>query len=126
MNVKGVIIEDEQGREFVLMCEQPSGRGGRIFSLRGWQRRRLVPLQYTELERRKIVGGVLATLNDLFRSLPRLVEHLPGVSPDNAGSATPLVGLRNPPPTQKVEWSGGSVGMSAKQLNTRIYFSSER
>ncbi len=91
MNVKGFLFEDDQGREFVLMCEQPFGRLGRTFSLRGWQRRRLVPLQYTERELRKIVGGVLVTLNELFRSLPRLLEHIHGVAADNASSATPLL-----------------------------------
>ncbi|HEX5543847.1 MAG TPA: hypothetical protein VFX10_00055 [Nitrospira sp.] len=90
MNVKGFIIEDDQGREFVLLCEQPFGRSVRTFSLRGWQRLRLVPLQYTERELRKIVGGVLVTLNDLFRSLPKLLEHISGVSSDHAGSVTPL------------------------------------
>lgn len=100
MNVKGFIIEDDQGREFVLLCEQPLGRSGRTFSLRGWQRLRLVPLQYTERELRKIVGGVLATLNDLFSSLPRLVEHISDVSPDHAGSATSL--KRKTPMLRKV------------------------
>jgi hypothetical protein len=90
MNVKGFIIEDEQGREFVLMCDQPYGRSVKTFSLRGWQRRRLVPLQYTERELRKIVGGVLATLNNLFRSLPRLLEHLDGASSGHATAAIPL------------------------------------
>ena len=84
MNVKGFIIEDDQGREFVLMCEQPFGRSGRTFSLRGWQRRRLVPLQYTERELRKIVDGMLTTLNDLFRSLPKLLEDIHSGSSDNA------------------------------------------
>ncbi len=80
MNVKGFIIEDDQGREFVLVCEPPYRQLGGTFSLRGWQRRRLVPLQYTERELRKITGGVLAALHDLFRSLPRLLEHSHGVS----------------------------------------------
>jgi predicted component of type VI protein secretion system len=80
MNVKGFIIEDNQGREFVLVCEPPYRQLGGTFSLRGWQRRRLVPLQYTEGELRKITGGVLATLHDLFRNLPRLLEHSHGVS----------------------------------------------
>jgi len=100
MNVKGFIIEDEQGREFVFMCEQPFERLGRTFSLRGWQRRRLVPLQYTERELRKIVGRVLATLNDLFRSLPKLLEHPHGVSSDPVDSATPLT--RETPALKKV------------------------
>ncbi|HWF60972.1 MAG TPA: hypothetical protein VN666_11785 [Nitrospira sp.] len=90
MNVKGFIIEDDQGREFVLLCEQPFGRSGRTFSLRGWQRLRLVPLQYPEQELRKIVGGVLATLDDLFRSLPKLLEHISGVSSDHTDPTTPL------------------------------------
>jgi hypothetical protein len=90
MNVKGFILEDDQRREFVLMCEQPFGRLGKTFLLRGWQRRRLVPLQYAEWELRKIVGEVLATLNDLFRSLPTLLEPIHGVWSDHADSATPL------------------------------------
>jgi hypothetical protein len=89
MNVKGFIIEDDQGKEFVLLCGQPFGRSGRTFSLRGWQRLRLVPLQYTESELRKIVSGVLTTLND-FRNLPGLLEHISGASSDNAGSVIPL------------------------------------
>lgn len=80
MNVKGFIIEDDQGREFMVVCEPPYRQLGGTFSLRGWQRRCLVPLQYTEGELRKITGGVLATLHDLFRSLPRLLEHSHGVS----------------------------------------------
>ena len=100
MNVKGFIIEDNQGREVVLLCEQPFGRSGRTFSLRGWQRLRLVPLQYTEQELRKIVGGVLVTLNDLFRSLPKLLEHISGASSDRADSVTPLT--RKAPVLRKV------------------------
>lgn len=84
MNVKGFIIEDNQGREFVVVCEPPYRQLGRTFALRGWQRRRLVPLQYTERELRKIAGGVLATLHDLFRRLPRLREHNHGVSSADA------------------------------------------
>lgn len=90
MNVKGFIIEDDQGREFVFLCEQPFGRLGKVFSLRGWQRRRLVPLQYTEGELRKIASGALVTLKALFRRLPRLLEHVSGASSSNDGSATPL------------------------------------
>ncbi|MBH0201372.1 MAG: hypothetical protein HP496_03470 [Nitrospira sp.] len=84
MNVKGFIIEDDQGREFMVVCEPPYKQLGGTFSLRGWQRRRLVPLQYTERELRKIIGGVLATLQDLFRSLPRLLEQGHGVSSGHA------------------------------------------
>ncbi len=80
MNVKGFIIEDNHGREFVLVYEPPYRQLGGTFSLRGWQRRRLVPLQYTEPELRKITGGVLATLHDFFRSLPELLEHSHGIS----------------------------------------------
>jgi hypothetical protein len=89
MVLKGFIIEDDQGKEFVLLCERPFGRSGRTFLLRGWQRLRLVPLQYTEQELRKIVVGVRATVHDLFRSLPRLLEHISGDSP-NHSSTTPL------------------------------------
>ncbi|MGE3978118.1 MAG: hypothetical protein AB7F94_11085 [Nitrospira sp.] len=100
MNVKGFIIADDQGREFVLLCDQPFGRSGRAFSLRGWQRLRLVPLQYTEQELRKIVDGVLTTLNDLFRSLPRLLERVSDVSSAHADSATTIT--RKTPLLRKV------------------------
>ncbi len=69
MNVKGFILEDDQGREFVMGCEQPHAKLGRMFLLRGWQRRRLVPLQYSEREGRHIVREVLIALNDLFGDL---------------------------------------------------------
>ena len=86
MNVKGFIIEDDQGREFVVVCEPPYRQLGGTFYLRGWQRRRLVPLQYTERELKKIAGGVLATLHDLFRCLPRLFEHSHRVSSAHPGT----------------------------------------
>lgn len=91
MNVKGFIIEDDQGREFVMTVEQPHVRSAKTFALRGWQRRRLVPLQYTEPELRQIVAGVLVTLNDLFESLPRLVEGLGDAPSDQASSMTTLL-----------------------------------
>lgn len=75
MNVKGFLMEDEHGQEFVVVCEKPHGQPGKVFSLRGWQRRRMVPLQYAGPElRRHITGGVLSTLNDLFQRLQRLSE----------------------------------------------------
>ncbi len=75
MHVKGFILEDDQGREFVVGCERPYAQLGKKFFLRGWQRRRLVPLHYTDRELRQIVGGVLVTLDELFQSLPRFVEN---------------------------------------------------
>jgi len=75
MHVKGFILEDDQGREFVLECEWPYTQIGQRFFLRGWQRRRLVPLPYTELELRKIFEGVLVTLHTLFEALPRFLGH---------------------------------------------------
>ena len=76
MNVKGFIIEDNQGKEFVVLCERPHVRSARTFSLRGWQRRRLVPLHYTERELGQIVAGVLATLDDLFKNIPRFKAQM--------------------------------------------------
>lgn len=70
MHVKGFILEDDQGREFVLECERPYAQVGQRYFIRGWQRRRLVPLPYTEEELRKIVRGVLGTLHELFEALP--------------------------------------------------------
>ena len=77
MHVKGFILEDDQGREFVLECERPYTQIGQRYFIRGWQRRRLVPLPYTELELRKIVGGVLLTLYELFEALPLFLRHQP-------------------------------------------------
>ena len=86
MNVKGFILEDDQGREFVVVCEQPYVRSAKTFALRGWQRRRLVPLQSTERELRQIVAEVLLALNDLFRSLPKFWGDMDEASPDKATS----------------------------------------
>lgn len=69
MHVKGFILEDEQGREFVMGCEQPDAQLGRTFLLRGWQRRRLIPLQYSEQETRHIMREALMALDDLFSTL---------------------------------------------------------
>jgi len=71
MNVKGIILEDDQGREFVMGCERPYTQIGQAFVLRGWQRRRLVPLRYSEQERRHIIGEALIALDDLFSHFPR-------------------------------------------------------
>jgi hypothetical protein len=69
MNVKGFIMEDNHGKEFVVVCEKPYRQPRKVFALRGWQRRRMVPLQCTEQELRQITGGVLMTLDDLFQGL---------------------------------------------------------
>ena len=73
MDVKGFIIQDGQGRDFVLLCEQSNVGLRNMFSLRGWQRRRPVPLQCTEQDLRRIVADVLLTLDALFTSLPRFM-----------------------------------------------------
>jgi hypothetical protein len=75
MNVKGFIIEDDQGREVMMVCEQLQVGPVKTFALRGWQRRRLVPLQYTEQELHQIIKSIAITLNDLFMSLPRSREE---------------------------------------------------
>ncbi len=72
MNVKGFIMEDDHGKEFVVVCEKPYGQPEKVFALRGWQRRRMVPLQCTGQELRRITGGVVMTLNELFQSLRRV------------------------------------------------------
>jgi hypothetical protein len=71
MNVKGFILEDDRGREFVMGCERPNAQLGRTFLLRGWQRRRLIPLQYSEREARHVVEEALMALDDLFSTLLR-------------------------------------------------------
>lgn len=87
MHVKGFLIEDNQGREFMVICDRPYTRSARKFALRGWQRRRLVPLEYSEQERRQIVAEVLLTLNDLFTSLPRFTGDMDDDFPDPTVSA---------------------------------------
>ncbi len=74
MNVKGFLMEDDHGQEFVVMCEKPDGLPGKVFALRGWQRRRMIPLRYAGPELRQLTGGVLNTLYDLFERLPRVLE----------------------------------------------------
>ncbi len=75
MHVKGFIMEDDRGQEFVMLCQPPSERSGRIFSLRGWQRRRLIPLHHTERDSQEIMAGVLHTLHLLFTSPPQFTAE---------------------------------------------------
>lgn len=101
MNLKGFILEDGQGREFVVMCEQPHMRLRKIFALRGWQRRRLVPLQYTEQELRHIVGGVIGTLNDLLKGCQKGFEVLDDTSSVKASAVMHV--------SRKIRKVGGDV-----------------
>jgi hypothetical protein len=95
MHLKGFILEDGQGREFVLVCERSHMQFRKIFALRGWQRRRLVPIHHTERELRQIVGGVVIELNDLFDTLPRRLEHVDkAFSNKKSSSAMPTVNVR--------------------------------
>ncbi len=103
MNVKGFILEDEQGREFVMMSQQSPEQPSKTFALRGWQRRRLVPLKYPEWELRQIVAGVLLALDDLFKSLPRFVDGVDKPSSHGASSSAAL--LRKAPVLRKVNLS---------------------
>ena len=89
MYVKGFIIEDDRGREIVALCEPPYVQPAKTFSIRGWQRLRLVPLRQTKREYRQIVGGVEATLHDLLDRLPRISEDIAESSSDKADAATP-------------------------------------
>ena len=89
MYVKGFIIEDDQGREIVALCEPPYAQPAKTFSIRGWQRLRLVPLRHTKREYRQIVGGVEATLHDLLDHLPRFSEGVDTLPPDEVGAGTP-------------------------------------
>ena len=68
MHVKGFILEDDQGRELVMECERPYRQLGRTYVLRGWQRRRLVPVRYSDQELCQINRDVLIALGDLFNS----------------------------------------------------------
>lgn len=76
MHVKGFLMEDDQGQEFVVVCEKPSQQPGQVFALRGWQRRRMVPLPCTGPELRHITGGVRSVLQDLVHRLPSASEDV--------------------------------------------------
>jgi len=97
MKVKGFLIQDGQGKEFMVTCRQPYAGSRTIFSLRGWQRRRLIPLQCTEQELRQIVAGALLTLNDLFLNLPRFITNTNESSCDTACSLIPPSKVRKAP-----------------------------
>lgn len=84
MQVKEIIMEDDQGKGFVMVCQLPSDRLGRTFSLRGWQHQRLVPLHHTERESQEIVAGVLLTQNHLFTSPSRFAEEADDTKPSPA------------------------------------------
>lgn len=96
MHLKGFILEDGQGQEFVMVCERPHPQFRKIFAIRGWQRRRLVPVHHTEHELRRIVGGVMIELNDLFEILPRRLEHHvdKAFSNKKSSSAAPTLNVR--------------------------------
>jgi hypothetical protein len=66
MHMKGVILEDDQGREFVMRSQPPYRQMGPTYVLRGWQRRRLIPVRHSERELHRIAGEVLMALSDLF------------------------------------------------------------
>jgi hypothetical protein len=89
MYVKGFIIEDDQGRDIVALCEPPYAQPAKTFSIRGWQRLRLVPLRHTKREYRQIVGGVEATLHDLLDHLPRFSKGGDTIPSDKVGAGTP-------------------------------------
>jgi hypothetical protein len=91
MNLKGFIMEDDQGREFVMVCQRPSTKSGKVFLLRGWQRRRLIPLHHSEREARQIVEGVLITLDDLFKTFPRSVRDADKTCSDRTSSSARLL-----------------------------------
>jgi hypothetical protein len=76
MQVKGFLMEDDAGQEFVVVCEEPHGQPGHAFALRGWQRRRMVPLPWTGSELRQLTGGVRSTLTDLVHRLSTVSEDV--------------------------------------------------
>ena len=108
MNVKGFIIEDDEGREFVVVCERPYRQFGGAFLLRGWQRRRLVPLHYSERELRRIVGKVLISLDDLFKSLPRFSSNAD--MPLSLGDSATTSRLRKSVVLRKVDRDENCIG----------------
>lgn len=76
MDVKGFIMEDDHGQQFVVVCEKPYRQLGKAFALGGWQRRRMVPLQHTGQELRHMTRGVRRALNDLLQCIPKVREDV--------------------------------------------------
>lgn len=72
MQIKGLIMEDAQGKEFVMVCDSSSIPTSQVFSLRGWQRRRLVPVRHTEREHDQIVAAALLALNHLVEDVSKV------------------------------------------------------
>lgn len=73
MKIKGLIVEDGEGKEFVMVCDAQEQPLGRVFSLTGWQRRRLIPLHLPEREHQQLVASVLLALNHLLENVPKFV-----------------------------------------------------
>lgn len=71
MRVKGFIMEDDQGRELVLVRKSPSELLAKAFLLSGWQRRRLVPLRHTKQECKEVMDEITLTLIHLCMTLSR-------------------------------------------------------
>lgn len=66
-------MEDSQGKELVMVCDAPSNPMGKVFSLSGWQRRRLVPVHLSAREHQQIVASALLALNHMLENVPRFI-----------------------------------------------------
>lgn len=73
MRFTGILLEDNQGREFVMMCLSPKNPLGKTFQLRGWQRRRLVPFRSTEKESKEVMAKVQRALNSMGSKFPSTI-----------------------------------------------------
>lgn len=73
MRFTGILLEDNQGREFVMTCLSPKDSLGKTFQLRGWQRRRLVPFRSTEEESKEVMAKVQRTLNSMGSKFPSTI-----------------------------------------------------
>lgn len=73
MRVKGIILEDGQGRELVLAKKSSSEPFGKPFILSGWQRRRLIPLHHTKQEAQEVMEEILFSLTHLCVALQGIV-----------------------------------------------------
>ena len=78
-----------------MVYERPHMQLKKMFALRGWQRRRLIPVHHTERELRQIVGGVAIELNDLFGNpLWRLEQVDKTFSNKKSSSTAPDLSIR--------------------------------
>lgn len=101
MQMKGLILEDDQGREFLMGYERPSRQLEPLYAIRGWQRRRLVPVRYSDHELRQLIRDVLIALDNLSQCFLQIGTAETVARHPTEGGMQPLLG--RPSDTDRVD-----------------------